>query len=112
VTGSTEIWVRPYPGPGAPERISPNGGIEPTWAQGGRELIYLEGNRFMSVKTTTDGAFSFTAPSLLFETPVARVVQPPSYDVAADGRLLVIKAAPIRQEPISVVVNWDQTVKK
>jgi eukaryotic-like serine/threonine-protein kinase len=112
LTGSTEIWVRPYPGPGAPERISPNGGIEPTWAQSGRELIYLEGNRFMSVKTTTDGAFSFSAPSLLFETPVARVVQPPSYDVAADGRLLVIKAPPIRQEPISVVVNWDQTIKK
>jgi len=66
----------------------------------------------MNVKTSTDGPFSFSAPTLLFETPVARVVQPPSFDVAADGRLLVIKAPPTRQEPISVVVNWDQTVKK
>src|SRR4029079_13004069 len=81
-TGASEIWIRPYPGPGGAERISPNGGIEPTWAQGGRELIYLEGNRFMSVKTTTEGAFSFSAPTPLFETPVGRVVQPPSYDVA------------------------------
>jgi eukaryotic-like serine/threonine-protein kinase len=112
LTGSTEIWVRPYPGPGAPERISPSGGTEPIWAQGGRELIYLENNRFMSVKTSTDGAFSFSSPTLLFETPVAHVTQPPSYDVAADGRLLVIKAPPTREEPISVVVNWDQTVKK
>jgi serine/threonine protein kinase/Tol biopolymer transport system component len=112
LTGSYEIWVRPYPGPGAPERISPNGGMEPTWAQGGRELIYLENNRFMSVKTSTDGTFSFSSPTLLFETPVARVTQPPSYDVAADGRLLVMKAPPTREEPINVVVNWDQTVKK
>jgi Tol biopolymer transport system component len=112
LTGSNEIWVRPYPGPGAAERVSPNGGTEPTWAQGGRELIYLEGNRFMSVKTTTDGAFSFSAPSLLFETPVARVVQPPSYDVATDGRLLVIKAPPTHAEPINIVVNWDRTIGK
>jgi hypothetical protein len=112
LTGSYEIWVRPYPGPRAPERISPHGGTEPIWAQGGRELIYLENNRFMSVKTSTDGPFSFSSPTLLFETPVARVTQPPSYDVAADGRLLVIKAPPTREEPISVVVNWDQTIRK
>ena len=66
----------------------------------------------MTVKTTTDAAFSFSSPMLLFETLVARVTQPPSYDVAADGRLLVIKAPPTREEPIHIVVNWDRTVKK
>jgi len=111
-TGATEIWVRPYPGPGAPQRISPNGGVEPVWSQNGRELIYLEGNRFMSVKTSTDGAFTFSAPTPLFEAPVGRVVQPPSYDVAPDGRLLVIKAPVRRATPISVVVNWDGRIGK
>jgi Tol biopolymer transport system component len=106
LTGRNEIWVRPYPGPGAPERISPNGGTEPTWAQGGRGLIYLEGDRFMHVTTTTDGAFSFGVPTFLFETPVLRVVQPPSYDVAPDGRLLVIKAPPRRTNTVRVVIDW------
>jgi hypothetical protein len=111
-TGATEIWVRPYPGPGAPHRISPSGGMEPAWSQNGRELIYLEGNRFMTVKTTTDGAFTFSAPTLLFETPVRRVGQPSSYDVAPDGRLLVIKAPVRRATPISVVVNWEGGIGK
>ena len=43
-TGQVEIWVRPYPGPGAPVRVSPSGGTEPVWARNGRELYYLEGD--------------------------------------------------------------------
>jgi serine/threonine protein kinase len=41
-TGQTEIWVRPYPGPGAPVRVSPGGGAEPVWARSGRELFYVD----------------------------------------------------------------------
>jgi len=110
-TGTTEIWVRPFPGPGAAERISPNGGVEPTWSANGTELIYLEGNKFMSVKTKTDGAFSFSAPTLLFEKVVARATQPPTYDIASDGRLLVLKDVPAPPTPITVMVNWPEVLK-
>ncbi len=44
VTGRPEVWVRPYPGPGAPVRVSANGGAEPLWSRNGRELYFLEGN--------------------------------------------------------------------
>jgi Tol biopolymer transport system component len=105
-TGTREIWVRPYPGPGPAERISPNGGTEPVWSRDGRELVYLENNRFMSVKTSTEGRFTFSAPTFLFETQIARSVQPPSYDLAPDGRFLVTKAPRRPPTPINVIVNW------
>ena len=34
VTAQREIWVRLYPGSGAPIRISTNGGTDPVWSRG------------------------------------------------------------------------------
>ena len=58
-TGQQEMWVRPYPGPGAAVRISPNGGVDPVWARSGRELYYLEGTRLMAVAVTAGDRFNF-----------------------------------------------------
>jgi Tol biopolymer transport system component len=108
VTGQQEIWVRPYPGPGAPVRVSPNSGAEPVWAKNGRELYYLEGNKLMSVAVEARADFNFKPPALLFENNYVRGGQPPSYDVAADGRFLVIKSATAQAatSPITVILNW------
>jgi hypothetical protein len=43
----------------------------------------------------------------LFETPIARGVQSPTYDVAPDGRILTIKAPRRPPTPINVIVNWN-----
>jgi Tol biopolymer transport system component len=40
-TGDPELYVRPFPGPGAPVRVSPAGGGRPAWRADGRELFYL-----------------------------------------------------------------------
>ena len=39
-TGSDEVYVRSLPGPGGRVQISANGGREPRWGPGGRELLY------------------------------------------------------------------------
>ena len=106
-TGRYEIWVRPYPGPGAAVRVSPNEGVEPAWARGGDELYYLEPTRVMSVPVKTGARFEFGAPMVLFDNQYARMGFP-AYDVAADGRFLMIKpAAPAYgTAPIQVVLNW------
>ena len=119
-TGQMEIWVRPYPGPGAPVRVSPNGGTEPAWARDGRELYYLEGNRLegislMAVGVDLTGGFDFQPPARLFERRFPGGVQPPSYDVSPDGRFLMIlpagddEATPRRAV---VVLNWVEELKE
>ena len=64
----TEIWVRPYPGPGAPIRVSPNGGSEPVWARNGREMYYLQDKFMMAVAIDTAKGFNFKPAIRLFET--------------------------------------------
>jgi serine/threonine-protein kinase len=115
VTGQPEVWVRPYPGSGAPVRISANGGAEPQWSRSGRELYFLEGNTMMATAVAPGAAFAFKPPVPLFNGQYMRAGQPPSYDVAADGRFLLIKgsAAQATAAEMVVVVNWfDELTRK
>ena len=113
VTGRPEIWVRPYPGPGAPVRISPDGGDQPVWGAKGRELFYLDGDRMMAVRIDTGPELRFEPPQLLFEAPYVHS-NIPSYDVTADGRFLMIERVedPLESTQINVVTNWFEELKR
>jgi serine/threonine protein kinase len=111
-TGAQEIWIRPYPGPGAPIRVSPAGGAEPVWARNGRELYYLEDkNNMMAVAIDTANGFNFKPAVRLFETSHVRFTQPPSYDVTPDGRFIVLKSQTAGEEPITVIFNWTEMLR-
>jgi hypothetical protein len=110
-TGSHEIWVRPYAGSAPPVRVSANGGVDPQWARDGSELYFLEGLRRMMVVGIKPGtAFNFTPPRALFDLPFPTTSGFPnlSYDVAADGRFVMIRPAPppSTPTPITIVLNW------
>jgi eukaryotic-like serine/threonine-protein kinase len=58
-SGSNEVYVRPFPGPGGKWQISTGGGLLPKWSRNGKELFYrTEDNRIM-VATYTSSAESF-----------------------------------------------------
>jgi hypothetical protein len=110
-TGNHEIWVRPYAGSAAAVRVSANGGVDPQWSRDGSELYFLEGLKRMMVVAVTPGAtFSFRPARPLFELPfpTSNVFPNQSYDVAADGRFVMVRPAPppAAPTPITIVLNW------
>ena len=42
-SGKTEVYVRPFPGPGQKRLVSSEGGTEPRWRGDGREIFYRDG---------------------------------------------------------------------
>jgi hypothetical protein len=116
-SGRYEIYVQPYPGPGAKWQISTEGGTEPLWNRSGRELFYRNGDKMMAVDIATQPGFTAGKPRMLFEgqylpTPATF----PNYDVAPDGqRFLMLKpseqtaSAPTQ---INVVLNWTEELKR
>ena len=122
VTGRPELWVRPFPGPGAPVRVSANTAAEPQWSRSGRELFFLEGSETMMRTALKSGSapsagegpeLAFEPPVALFRTRLSRAGQPPSYDIAPDGRFLFIRTVE-GQAPINLVVtiNWLEELKQ
>ena len=104
-TGALEVWVRPYAGPGAPVRVSPAGGTEPVWARDGAALYYVQGRRtLMRVAVEASNRFEFAAAVRLLEADFPVFEQPPSYDVAPDGRF--VTARNDSNPPVSVILNW------
>jgi Tol biopolymer transport system component len=115
-TGNAELWVRRYPTLDAAVRISPNGATEPVWSKDGRELSYFEGDRLMRVRVgpEANGRLSFAPPVVVVvQTSFLRAPQPPSFDVTADGRLLLLERLPdAAPAPIEVIINWDHAARR
>jgi serine/threonine-protein kinase len=87
-------------------RVSPRGGEEPVWSPDG-DLVYREGNRWMSV-TPPDGTGRPGAARFLFEGPYVNVLGR-SHDVAPDGRhLLVVSPPEGSRTQLTLVTNWVQ----
>ena len=85
------------------------------WARSGRELFYLEGRKVMSVAIRPGQAFGFSPPELLFEDTHLHDGQPPTFDVAADGRFLMIKSTSQQEpftQPFTVVINWVDELER
>jgi serine/threonine-protein kinase len=114
-SGQFEIYVRPYPPVAGSRRwqASTGGGRQPVWARDGRALFYRDfAGAVMSVPIRTATTFEPAAPRKVFDgTAFAGDGSSGSgrtYDVAADGRFLMIKrATPDSGGPSLVVVqNW------
>ena len=114
-TGVPEVYVRPFPGPGAPVRVSPNGGGIPTWRADGRELFYLNpAGDLMAVAVVTAGRFNAETPHLLMHgvtrQPYSSFVT--SYDPAPDGkRFLVYTENRAAAPPLTLLAPWPLALR-
>ena len=115
-TGRAEVWVRPFPGPGAPIRVSPDGGREPLWSRNGSELFYQSGRKLMTAEVAARAPeLRFKTPRMLFEggfVPYDPNV-PRTYDVASDGRFLMIQeSAQPAPQTLVIVQHFTEELKR
>jgi len=118
-SGTNEIYIRPFPNVTVSRsQVSSGGGTRPAWSRDGREIFYsgLDG-AMMAVSvdsTATRDTLSIATPKTLFSGPYYSVQAGRSYDVATDGRFLMIKNnAPQATAPqLVVVLNWTDDLKR
>jgi serine/threonine-protein kinase len=115
-SGSTEVWVRPFPDiKTARYSISTNGGTRPLWAPDSRELFYVDAEGFLtSVSIHETPQFQAGKPTRLFETRYfagGQAMNARTYDISPDGkRLLMIKdGATVDTQGTSVIVLVNGT---
>jgi Tol biopolymer transport system component len=116
-SGRPEVYVRPFPGPGAKWQISTDGGGAPEWARNGRELFYVSlAGKLVSVVVRTQPAFSADIPRIIADIPSFLLATfGPGYSVSSDGqRFLFVKANVEKGPPdeVRVVLNWTEELKE
>jgi serine/threonine-protein kinase len=115
-TGSPEVVVRPFPGPGSPTRVSPGGGHDPVWSRDGKELFYQNGGRLMSAGVIAwEPALRLMPPRQLFDGGFVPYFTgtPRTYDVAPDGRFVMIEPNDeARPASLVLIKNWAEELKR
>jgi len=115
-TGRVEIYMRPFPGPGAELTVSLEGGYSPMWSRKSGELFYRQGNAMFAVDVRTSPTLVVGTPRKLFEKPQygGNGGFWANYDVTADGKrfLMVKNEAPDTPNRVDVVLNWFSELKK
>jgi len=123
-SGRAEVYVQPYPGPGARQQISVDGGTAPAWSRDGRELFYITAlsvggqaalTKMMVVPVQSKPAFTAGTPRLLFEGRYGATSNIRGYDVAPDGRFLMVQQKdrpPMRVAEMIIVQNWVEELKQ
>ena len=119
-SGQDEVYVRAFPDQGQEYPISTRGGKEPVWSRDGQELFYRNEDQLFGVTiSASDASFEAGSPVVLFEasydldTSIGGKGGLPNYDVAEDGRFLMVKPA-LEVEPPDIVLiqNWIHELKR
>jgi hypothetical protein len=89
-SGTSEVYVRPFPGPGGKWQISKGGGSTPLWSRDGRELLFQTlDQRVMAVGYNIKGdSFAAGKPRVWSESRLWNAGGMPVYDLAPDGKRL------------------------
>jgi eukaryotic-like serine/threonine-protein kinase len=108
-SGRGEVYVTPYPGPGPKVKVSTDGGGNAVWSRNGREIFYRQGSKVLAVPFDPSRTVSVGRPALLFDGPFAE-----DYDVASDGRFLMVRFDPNQRtvQSIRVVSGWLDELKR
>jgi len=109
-SGTTEVYVMAFPGPGSKWQLSSGGGRSPTWSRDGKQLYFVGAGKLMSVPIQNAEQFEFgAAVELPFATrDIEDFVAGPGPD-----QLIVLKHTGDSQgPPLEVVLNWTQRIKK
>jgi serine/threonine protein kinase/Tol biopolymer transport system component len=108
-TGRSEIFVRPYPGPGQKVAVSSEGGREPLWSADGDELYYRNRKKVVAAKIESESEFKVVDTQVLFDDEYYSCAKCRTYDIGPDGRFLMLYDPRDSVRPqIHVIVNWQK----
>jgi hypothetical protein len=65
--GTGAVYLAPFPGPGRPRKVSPDGAYHPQWRSDGRELYFELDGALEAVQVSTSPEVSVSAPKPLFK---------------------------------------------
>ena len=118
-SGRNEVYVRAYPDLDGKQQVSSGGGSMPAWSARGEELFYMKQNiverqvAIMAVDIAAASTFQPGTPRELFSGEFQYGAMR-SYDVARDGRFLMIDRGTPRptHTSIRIVLNWFDELER
>ena len=100
-TSESEVYVRPFPGPGGSWQISTDGGVYPSWSRNAKELFFrsLSDDRIMvSTYRVVGDSFQSDKPQVWSPAQFVHRGSWRNFDPAPDGKRFAVTNRPPGQE--------------
>jgi Tol biopolymer transport system component len=111
-TGRNEVYVQSFPEPGGKVQVSLDGGLQPLWRPGTREIVYRGSGKIMSAILGPGGSPTPSAPRALFDDRLwSTDADHTVFAVDHDGSLLAAEwpdRPPI--EHLRIALDWKETL--
>ena len=116
-SGASQVYVQSFPDGGDRKQVSENGGCQPRWGHSSAELFYVEGNTLMAAPVEPGHGIEVGPAEELFTNSSLGAKRGWSYDVAADGRIVLVEdvgadEAARRKPRIRVTQNWYEEFRE
>jgi eukaryotic-like serine/threonine-protein kinase len=110
-SGSPQVVIQPFSGPGPRLQVSTSGGREPVWSRDGRRLYYRGDGKLMAAYIAASPNLSVVSRTELFDDVFVKAALPhANYDVSPDGTsLLMLKGTD--DQRLIVVHNWVEELR-
>ncbi len=106
-SGQDEVYVRPFPGAGGGRTlVSVNGGREPLWSKDGRTIFYSNDGSYIAAAIALSGTPAVSRRDTVASGSYASMRFHPLYDVAPDGKHLLLLEPSQKDVPATVILNW------
>jgi hypothetical protein len=105
-TGDFQVYVRPLAEGGARQQVSIDGGVEPMWSPDGARLYYRHNDEFLAATLATKQGLAVAGRETLFKGDYPVTTGHANYDVAPDGKHLLL-LRPVSDSVRAIVVyDW------
>ncbi|MDA2925238.1 hypothetical protein MYX65_11425, partial [Acidobacteria bacterium AH-259-L09] len=113
-SGRWEVYVASFPEFTEKRQVSNAAGCQALWRRDGKELFYLGlDGKLMAVGVKSGSTLETGIPKVLFQTGVRVDPRWDHYCVTGDGeRFLVNEPAEETAQPLTVVLNWFEELKR
>jgi Tol biopolymer transport system component len=119
-SGSYEVYVRPFPGPGGKWQVSTGAGTYPKWSRNGKELFYRTVDSKIMVVTYTASDDSFHADKPQLWSPgqfTERGIGTYNFDLHPDGKRFAVLKAPGTEQTtavnkVSFIFNFFDEIRR
>jgi hypothetical protein len=110
-SGRAEVYLAAWPSLSRLRAVSGQGGTSPRWSRDSNELFFWQNETLMLVPV--DRTLGVGDPRRLFAGAFAGATGARAFDVAADGRFLMVESDPRAElREITVVQNWASPIPR
>jgi eukaryotic-like serine/threonine-protein kinase len=113
-SGRSEVYLTHFPDHATRYQVSTSGGTQPVWSRDGKRLYYLDPSRRMTAVEVTAERDNVhcSVPKALFQSSIRTSIPNGGFDVARDGRFVVVNSIQDSPAPLTLITNWDAELKK